>query len=63
MGAARGKRRTRRAQDLVMPPQIPDTPEMSASVSGSVTRNVAKAVLGTPPNKRRDWDYLKERAR
>lgn len=51
MGAKRGKRRTRRAQDLVMPPQIPDSPE-----------NVAKAILNTPPKKPRDWDYLKERA-
>ena len=34
-----------------MPEPIPDTPE-----------NIARALLTTPPKKRDEWDYLKDRA-
>ena len=33
-----------------MPDRIPDTPE-----------NIMRALLATPPKKREEWDYLKEK--
>ena len=34
-----------------MPEPIPDTP-----------KNIMKAVLNTPPKKRGEWDYLKDKS-
>ena len=45
----RGKDARRR---LVMPEQIPDTPE-----------NVARALMSTPPKRPDEWDYMKASAK
>ena len=50
MKQKQARKRTWKEDELVMPAQIPDTPE-----------NVAKALLNTPRKKPRDWDYLKEK--
>ena len=44
------KRQPGRPRELTMPEPIPDTPE-----------NVARALLNTPPKRREEWDYLRER--
>lgn len=36
--------------ELQMPEPIPDTPE-----------NIMKAILATPPKKRKDWKFMQER--
>ena len=51
MGRGVNKKRTRgRPVEKPMPEPIPDTPE-----------NIARALLTTPPKKKDEWDYLKER--
>ena len=48
---AKPERRKRgRPVEKPLPPPIPDTPE-----------NIARAVLSTPPKRRKDWDYVKTR--
>ncbi len=44
------KRKRGRPPKYPMPERIPDTPE-----------NVAGAVLNTPPKKRDDWEFMKQR--
>ena len=43
-----GARKRGRPPVYVMPDPIPDTP-----------KNVAQAILNTPPKKDKDWDFLK----
>ena len=51
MGRGVNKKRTRgRPVEKPMPEPIPDTPE-----------NIARALLTTPPKKRDEWDYLRDR--
>ena len=45
-----GKRQRGRPVEKPLPPPIPDSPE-----------NIARAVITTPPKRRKDWKYLKAR--
>nr|MDE0502201.1 hypothetical protein [bacterium] len=48
MTATQDKPKRGRPVEKPLPPPIPDTPE-----------NIARAVLATPPKRKRDWRYLK----
>ncbi len=48
----KGKRQRGRPVEKPLPPPIPDSPE-----------NIARAVLATPPKRRKDWKYLEPQTR